>query len=209
MVSGAGQYIDLALFDAQVAAISHVAMIYLVSGEQPPRLGTASPITCPWQSFDCADGQIVIAVGNDAQFVKFCEVLGRPELAADPRFSTNPERARQRTVLVPLLAEILRTRAVAEWYAAFDAAGVPSGPINGFAEVFADPQIVHRQMLTHIPHPQAGSVPLVANPVKFSATPVVYDRAPPLLGQHTAEVLHELLGLDQARIAELGRAEII
>ncbi|MEZ5637724.1 MAG: CaiB/BaiF CoA-transferase family protein [Burkholderiaceae bacterium] len=209
MVSGEGQYIDLALFDAQVAAISHVAMLYLVSGAQPPRLGTASPITCPWQAFDCADGQIVIAVGNDSQFAAFCNVLGVPELARDARFATNPLRARHRQELVPLLADILRQRPVKDWHAAFDAANVPSGPINGFAEVFADPQIVHRQMRFDMPHPSAGQVPQVANPVRFSASPVQYRRAPPRLGEHTAEVLREVLQLDEARIAELQRHKVI
>ncbi|MCZ4312967.1 CaiB/BaiF CoA-transferase family protein [Comamonadaceae bacterium G21597-S1] len=209
MVSGEGQYIDLALFDAQVAALSHVAMMYLVSGQQPPRLGTASPITCPWQSFDCADGQIVIAVGNDTQFAAFCTVLGVPALADDARFRTNPLRARHRTVLVPILAEILRQRPVRAWHAAFDAAGVPSGPINGFAEVFSDPQIVHRQMRFDMPHSSAGTVPQVANPVRFSASPVQYLRPPPLLGEHTQEVLREVLALDEARIAQLRQDKVI
>ena len=209
VVSGEGQHIDLALLDAQVAAISHVAMMYLVTGQQPPRLGNASPITCPWQSFDCADGQIVIAVGNDSQFVKFCEVLGAPELATDPRFVTNPQRAKNRTVLVPLLADIMKSRSVGEWYAAFDAAGVPSGPINGFAEVFADPQICHREMLMQLPHASAGTVPQVANPVRFSATPIAYHRAPPVLGQHTSEVLRDVLSLDDERIAALQRDKVI
>lgn len=209
VVSGEGQYIDLSLLDAQVAAISHVAMMYLVSGNQPPRLGNASPITCPWQSFDCLDGQIVVAVGNDPQFLAFCQVLGAPELAADARFATNPLRAKNRLVLVPMLAAILKTRTVQAWYADFDAASVPSGPINGFAEVFADPQIVHREMLLNLPHASAGSVPQVANPVKFSATPVEYRRAPPVLGEHTAEVLRELLALDDTSIAELQRNKVI
>ena len=209
MVSGQGQHIDLALLDAQVAAISHVAMIYLVSGRQPPRLGNASPITCPWQSFDCADGQIVVAVGNDTQFAAFCRVLGHPEWAADERFATNPLRAANRLVLVPLLAEVIRRRRVADWHTEFDAAGVPSGPIYGFAEVFADPQIVHRRMLTELPHAAIGSVPQVANPVHFSGTPVEYRRAPPLLGEHTDEVLREVLGLDDARLAALHDGRVI
>ena len=125
----------------------------------------------------------MIAVGNDAQFAAFCKVLGSPELAGDERFATNPLRAKHRLVLVPMLAEILKTRTVREWYADFDAAGVPSGPINGFAEVFADPQIVHREMLLQQPHASAGTVPQVANPVKFSATPVAYRRAPPRAGR--------------------------
>jgi crotonobetainyl-CoA:carnitine CoA-transferase CaiB-like acyl-CoA transferase len=209
VVSGEGQHIDLALFDAQVAAISHVAMLYLVSGKQPPRLANASPVTCPWQSFECLDGPLVIAVGNDAQFAAFCRVLAAPELAHDARFATNPLRVRNRDLLVPLLADILRTGRVRDWHQLLDTAGVPCGPINGFAEVFSDPQIVHRQMLLTLPHSSAGSAPQVANPVKFSATPVEYRRASPLLGEHTFEVLRELLTLDDAAIAELRRVRAI
>lgn len=209
MVSGEGQYIDLSLLDAQVASISHVAMMYLVSGQQPPRVGTASPITCPWQAFDCSDGQIVIAVGNDTQFVALCKVLGAPALSSDERFVTNPLRAKNQRVLVPMLADILKTRTVKQWHADFDAANVPSGPINGFADVFADPQIVHRGMQMQMPHPAAGSIPQVANPVKFSATPIEYERAPPLLGQHTAEVLRDVLGLDDAAIAALQQNKVV
>ncbi len=203
VVSGIGQSIDLALLDAQLASISHVAMMYLVSGTQPPRLGNASPITCPWQSFVCADGEIMIAVGNDTQFAAYCKVLGVPELAADPRFSTNPLRAKHRTTLVPLLARAMLERPVQHWQQALSAANVPSGPINGFAEAFADPQIRHREMLVHLPHASAGAVPQVANPVKFSATPVGYRRGPPVLGEHTDEVLVEVLSLDADRIAGL------
>ena len=150
-----------------------------------------------------------MAVGNDTQFAAFCQVLGRPELASDERFATNPLRAKNRLVLIPMLADILRTRTVREWYADFDAAGVPSGPINGFAEVFADPQIVHREMLLRLPHAAAGSVPQVANPVKFSATPVEYRRAPPVLGQHTEEVLKEVLALDDEAVGELRSKKVI
>jgi crotonobetainyl-CoA:carnitine CoA-transferase CaiB-like acyl-CoA transferase len=209
VVSGEGQHIDLALLDAQVASISHVAMMYLVSGRQPPRLGNVSPITCPWQSFECADGQIVVAVGNDTQFAAFCKVLGHPEWATDERFATNPLRAKHRLVLVPMLADVLKTRTVRAWYADFDAAGVPSGPINGFEEVFADPQIVHREMLLQQPHAAAGTVPQVANPVKFSATPVAYRRAPPLLGEHTDEVLREVLTLGEAELDGLRANKVI
>jgi crotonobetainyl-CoA:carnitine CoA-transferase CaiB-like acyl-CoA transferase len=209
MASGEGQHIDLALLDAQVAAISHVAMMYLVSGQQPPRLGNVSPITCPWQSFECSDGQLVIAVGNDAQFAAFCRVLGLPHLAADDRFVTNPLRAKHRDTLIPLLAEALSRRTVHEWNAECEAAGVPSGPINNFEQVFSDPQIVHRQMQMKMPHPSAGSVPQVANPVKFSATPVQYALAPPTLGQHTVEVLRDRLGMDDVRIAQLRQQKVI
>lgn len=209
MVSGEGQYIDLALLDAQVAALSHVAMMYLVSGQQPARLGNVSPITYPWQSFECADGHIVLAVGNDPQFATFCQVLGMPELATDERYRTNPQRVKHREELNPRIAEVLRQRPVAEWQRTLEAAGVPSGPINGFAEVFADPQIQHRQMQMTLPHASAGQVPQVANPVKFSATPVAYHRGPPVLGEHTREVLQERLGLDAARIEELQRDGVI
>ena len=209
MVSGEGQYIDLSLLDAQVAAISHVAMMYLVSGQQPPRMGNASPITCPWQSFECQNGQIMVAVGNDPQFRAFCKVLGIPELAMDARFTSNLLRVKNRLVLVPLLERVIATRRVSEWHAALDAANVPSGPINGFAEVFADPQIMHRDMLMQLPHTSAGSVPQVANPVKFSATPVAYRRGPPVLGEHTVEVLRELLSLDEASISRLQRDKVI
>ena len=209
MVSGEGQHIDLALLDSQVAAISHVAMMYLVSGKQPPRLGNASPITCPWQSFECSDGEIVVAVGNDSQFAAFCKVLGAPALASDERFLTNPLRARNRLDLVPILAALLRTRAVRQWHEEFDAAGVPSGPINGFAEVFEDPQIAHREMLMDLPHARIGKVPQVANPVRFSGTPIEYRRAPPLLGEHTAEVLREVLDIDDTRLAQLQQAKAI
>ena len=209
MVSGQGQHIDLALFDAQVAALSHLAMIYLVTGQQPARLGTASPITCPYQAFECADAPIMIAVGNDAQFVKLCECLGLSELAVDSRFKTNPDRSKNRLILVPLLAEVLKTRRVAQWYAEFDAAGVPSGPINNFAEVFADPQIVHREMLQHMQHPTIGEIPQVANPVRSSASPVQYQRPPPLLGEHTAEVLRDVLQMDERGITELRQRKVI
>jgi crotonobetainyl-CoA:carnitine CoA-transferase CaiB-like acyl-CoA transferase len=199
-VSGKGQYIDLALLDAQVAAMSHVAMNYLVSGRLQERMGTASPITCPWQTFKCAEGDITIAVGNDAQFARFCEVLGQPALAADPRFRTNPLRARNRKTLVPILEAAMLERPAREWHEAFEAAGVPSGPTYDFRQVFEDPQIRHRGLLTEMAHPLAGTVPIVGNPIKFSATPIEYRRPPPLLGEHTREVLRGVLGLDEAEV---------
>ena len=204
-VSGRGQYIDLALLDAQVAAMSHVAMNYLVSGRLQERMGTASPITCPWQTFKCAEGDITIAVGNDPQFVRFCEVLGKPALAGDPRFSTNPMRAKNRRTLVPMLEEALLKRSARKWYEAFEAAGVPSGPTYDFRQVFEDPQIRHRELLTEMAHPLAGAVPMVANPIKFSDTPIEYRRPPPLLGEHTREVLREVLRLDEPAIDALAQ----
>ena len=204
-VSGRGQHIDLALLDAQIAAMSHVAMNYLVSGRLPERLGTASPITCPWQTFKCAEGDITIAVGNDAQFVRFCEVIGQPALAADPRFTTNPLRARNRKTLVLILEEALRKRSAQAWYEAFEAVGVPSGPTYDFRQVFDDPQVRHRALLAEMAHPLVGSVPTVANPIRFSATPIEYRRPPPVLGEHTREVLGEVLGLAEAELDALAR----
>ena len=208
-VSGLGQYIDLALLDAQVAAISHVAQMYLISGQQPPRTGNASPITCPWQDFLCSDGRLVVAVGNDNQFKAFCGVLGLDALPADPRFATNPERARHRHELVPQLAAVLATDTVDHWHQRFEAVGVPTGPINDFAAVFNDPQIRHRDMQVSLPHSQIGTVPHVANPVRFSATPVSYGHSAPLLGEHTESVLREVLGLDAAGIAALRDQQLI
>jgi crotonobetainyl-CoA:carnitine CoA-transferase CaiB-like acyl-CoA transferase len=208
-VSGTGQYIDLGMLDAQIAAISHMAMNYLVSGTQPLRVGTASQITCPYQSFQCSDGQVMIAVGNDSQFVSLCKVLGRPELPLDDRFATNPLRARHRAVLVPLLSECFARRSARELSLACDEAGVPCGPINDFEQVFDDPQVRHREVLTQMPHPLAGTIPVIANPIKFSDTPVEYRRPPPLLGEHTHEVLRELLGLGDAELAELAGDRVI
>jgi crotonobetainyl-CoA:carnitine CoA-transferase CaiB-like acyl-CoA transferase len=150
-----------------------------------------------------------VAVGNDVQFDAFSRVLGIPELASDERFRTNPLRAQNRLVLVPVLAKQLARHTVGYWHDAFEAAGVPSGPINGFAEVFSDPQIIHREMRMEMNHTATGTVPQVANPVKFSATPVQYHRAPPLLGEHTEEVLRERLSLSNERMAELRQEKVI
>ena len=209
MVSGEGQHIDLALLDSSVAAISHVGMMYLVTGEQPPRLGNVSPITCPWQSFECSDGQIVIAVGNDKQFESLCELLGLTGVAQDERFSTNPQRARNKDVLIPMIAAVLRTQGVQHWNVNCEAAGVPCGPINNFEQVFADPQIRHREMEFRMEHAEVGPIPQVANPVKFSATPVQYKLPPPVLGEHTDEILRERLHLNDDGIAQLRANKVI
>ena len=208
-ISGQGQHIDVALLDAQMAAHSHIAVNYLVSGVQPERTGTGSQITSPYQAFECNDGYIMIAVGNDAQFVQFCEVLSRPELARDARFVTNPLRARNQKALAPLLAEPMRARSVKAWMAVLEAANVPCGPINDFQQAFDDPQIQHRQVLREMPHPCAGRIPIIANPIHFSATPIEYRRAPPLLGQQTREVLHEVLGLSDDAIDALLASKVV
>ncbi|MBE0550088.1 MAG: CoA transferase [Rubrivivax sp.] len=209
-VSGEGQYIDLAMLDAQVAAMSSMAMSYVVAGEMPQRVGIRSQLTCPYQDFDCADGQVMIAVGNDKQYQQLCtEVIGRPELATDPRYTTTPLRVANRESLVPVIAEILRGNTVEHWMARLRAANVPAGPINDFAQVLNDPQIRHRELLQQVPHTLAGSMPFIANPLKFSATPISYRRGPPLLGEHTDEVLREVLQLDDTAIAALREQGVI
>jgi len=202
-VSGRGQHIDLALLDAQLAAHSHIAMNYLVSGRMPVRAGTASQINTPWQAFDTADRPLMVAVGNDRQFAQFCRVLGLPDLPADPRFATNRQRMAHRPDLLPLLQEALLARPAREWMDLLNEAGVSSGPINDFGAVAEDPQIRHRQMLREMPHPRAGTTPFVANPVRFSDTPVAYRRPPPALGEHTREVLAEWLGMDEPSLEAL------
>ncbi len=156
-----------------------------------------------------ADGHLILAVGNDGQFARFCEVAGRPELARDARFARNPDRVKNRAVLVPLLEALMRTRAKADWLATLEAAKVPCGAINDLSEVFADPQVHERGMVDAWAHPMRADLRLVGSPLHLSATPVRRDRPPPLLGQHTGEVLAQVLGLDAARIDELKRKEVI
>ena len=208
-VSGRGQHIDLALLDTQVHAVSHIAMHYLVSGKMPVRAGAASQVTCPWQAFDCADRPLMLAVGTDQQFAKLCEVLGMPELARDARYVTNRKRMQHKDTLIPALAQRFKTRSAREWMETFAEVGVASGPINDFSQVFADPQITHREMLREMPHPKSGTVPMVANPVRFSDTPVEYRRWPPLHGEHTSEVLRELLEMGDDEIDALKREKVI
>jgi crotonobetainyl-CoA:carnitine CoA-transferase CaiB-like acyl-CoA transferase len=207
--TGAGQRIDLALLDVQVAMLANQAESYLVSGRAPGRLGNAHPSIVPYQAFATADGHLVLAVGNDGQFARLCEVAGRPELAADPRFATNAARVRSRAELVAALRPLLAARPTREWVAALERAGVPCGPINDLAEVFEDPQVVHRGLRVEAPHPVAGAVPMVASPIRLSATPVAHDAAPPTLGQHTREVLVEVLGLTEPEVVALREKGVI
>ena len=206
--TGLGQAIDMALLDTQVAMLANLGANYLTTGIAPQRMGNAHQNIVPYQVFEVADGHLILAVGNDSQFAKFCEVAGAPELARDPRFSRNAERVRHRATLVPQLAALLKARTRADWLAALEAAKVPSGPINDLAEVFADPQVAARAMTVRLPHPRAGDISIVASPMKFSATPVQYRRAPPLLGEHTEEVLTEL-GFETGEIAALRGAHAI
>jgi len=207
--SGLGQHIDLALLDVQIACLANQASTYLVSGKVPQRMGNAHATIVPYQDFPTADGDMILAMGNDHQWGKFCAVAGRPEWAIDPRFATNPQRVVNRTVLIPLLRQTTVMRTTHEWIAALEAAGVPCGPINRIDEVFADPQVRSRGTRIELPHPLAGTVPLVANPIRLSASPVRYERAPPTLGQHTDEVLAQWLGLDDAAIAGLRARSVL
>lgn len=193
--SGLGQHIDLALLDVQIACLANQASNYLAGQMVPRRMGNAHPNIVPYQDFPTADGDIILAVGNDEQFAKFCAVAGHPEWSADERFATNAQRVANRAVLVPLLRQATVMRTSAEWIAALEAAGVPCGPINRIDEVFADPQVRSRGLHIDMPHALAGSVPLVANPIRLSGSPVAYQRPPPMLGQHTAEVLAQWLGV--------------
>lgn len=213
--TGEGQHLDMALLDTQVAMLANLGANYLVSGKAPGRAGNAHQNIVPYQVFEvapAADGSkdhVILAVGNDGQFAKFCQVAGRPEIASDPRFAKNQDRVRNRAVLVPLLEEVMRTRRKYDWLPALEAAKVPCGAINNLAEVFADPQVRGRGMVHRWEHPLAGALDLVASPLKLSGTPVRTDIPPPLLGQHTEQVLGEVLGWDAGRIEALRAQEVI
>jgi formyl-CoA transferase len=208
-ISGAGQYIDTSLLDTQIAMMAAMNMNYLVSGTPPGRAGNAHQNIVPYQVFACADGHLILAVGNDAQFARFCDVAGKPEWTTDPRIATNAGRVQQRDTLVPMIAEVVLARTQRDWLAALEAAGVPCGPINRLDQVFADPQVQARGMRFDLPHPLSGTVPQVANPLNFSATPVTYTQAPPLLGEHTDAVLAERLRLSKESLADLAARGVI
>ncbi|AWB08818.1 CoA transferase (plasmid) [Azospirillum humicireducens] len=207
--TGEGQQVDLALLDVQVAVLANQAMNCLVGGKAPQRLGNAHPNIVPYQAFATRDGHIILAVGNDGQFAKFCTVAGLPDLARDERYATNPARVANRKELVALLVELIRTRDSHDWLAALEEVGVPCGPINDLAAVFEDPQVKARNIHQDLPHPTQGSVPTVASPIRYSGTPLVHDTAPPTLGQHTDAVLAESLGLGEADIAALREKGVI
>jgi len=201
--TGEGQYIDMALLDVQVAMLANMNTNYLASGVAPKRWGNAHPNIVPYQTFQAADGWIIVAVGNDGQFRKFVGAGGRPELADDPRFATNPQRVAHRDVLVPIIAEMVRPRTRAQWILDLEAAGVPCGPINTLDDVFDDAQVKARGLRVDLPHPSAGEVKLVGSPIKMSATPPEAVRHPPLLGEHTDAVLGNMLGYTPEQIAAL------
>ena len=207
--TGVGQHIDMALLDVQVACLANQSMNYLYGGKAPGRLGNAHPNVVPYQDFPTADGYMILALGNDGQFVKLCDVMGHPEWAQDERFKGNAGRVQHRDVLVPMLRDVTVTRTTAQWIATLESASVPCGPINDVAGVFADPQVVARGAKITMPHPVAGDIPLVANPIHLSETPPEYRSAPPLLGQHTREVCRSWLGLDDAAIDALAAKGVV
>ena len=206
---GGGQHIDMALLDVQVACLANQAMNYLTTGVAPQRLGNAHPNIVPYQDFPTADGDFILTVGNDSQFRKFAEVAGRPELGGDPRFATNKLRVANRAELVPLIRQLTVFKTTAEWVAQLEAVGVPCGPINDLAQVFADPQVRARGLAMQLPHALAGLVPQVASPIRLSVTPVEYRNAPPLLGEHTQQVLEQVLGLKSGVVEALRRSGVL
>jgi len=207
--TGEGQYIDMALLDVQVAMLANMNTNYLASGNPPKRWGNAHPNIVPYQTFATSDGHIIVAVGNDGQYRRFVEAGGRPELAEDERFATNPMRVKNRDLLVPLLAAMVKTKTKQQWIDALETAGVPCGPINNLDEVFDNPQVLARGMQIDLPHPAGGNVQLVGSPMKMSATPPRYDMPPPMLGEHTVQVLRELLGESDEGIAVLKEKGVV
>ena len=207
--SGLGQHIDLALLDVQVACLANQAMNYLVSQETPKRMGNAHPNIVPYQTFQTADGYIILTIGNDSQFADFCEVANCQTLIHDPCFATNQARVHNREIVVERLTNIIEAKNSEFWLQQLELKGVPCGPINDIAQVFENPQITHRNMLGELTHPENGKMPTVKNPINFSRTPIVYHHAPPNLGEHTDDVLIELLGFDTDGINKLRQSKII
>jgi crotonobetainyl-CoA:carnitine CoA-transferase CaiB-like acyl-CoA transferase len=201
--SGKGQYIDMSLLDCTTAITSYQALNYMLSGNVPRRLGNAHSNMVPYQVFACREGDLILAVGNDQQFVSFCKVIGREDLASDPRFVKVTGRNIHRTALIPQVAEELKRRTMEEWVELLEAANVPCGPIHTFDQVFNDPQIQHRGIFQSLPHSAGVDAPIVASPIRLSETPVVYHRAAPVLGEHTDEVLQQRAGLSAEEIADL------
>jgi len=206
--TGKGDAIDIGMLDVQVATLANQAMNYLVSGKVPQRSGNAHPNIQPQDVFQCRDGAVILVVGNDTQFARLCDVLGKSEWVADERFRSNAQRVRNLELLAPMLHDIFGTWSRVDLIAALDVAGVPCGPINSIPEVFEDPQVKARGMLQHLPHPAGVSVPQVMSPMRFADTPLGTPAAPPLLGQHSEDILREL-GYDAPGIAALRTAGAI
>ena len=201
--TGLGQHLDLALLDSQIALLAYQNTNYFSTGTPPKRIGNLHPNIVPYQPFKTSDGDVIVACGNDNLYKKLCDMLGRPDLATDPRFASNGKRVENRVEMTRVLQEIFSTKPTKEWVAALEAAGVANGPINNLAQVFEEPQVKARGVKIELDHPVAGKMPLVASPMRFSGTPIEYRNAPPVLGQHTDEVLGRVLGKSEAEIAKL------
>ena len=202
-LTGRGQHLDISLFDSQLGWLANVASNYLISGNLPKRYGNAHPNIVPYQSFQASDGWFAIAVGNDKQFEALCKVIGKLELASDPRFAKNSGRVENREEIIPLLASIFKTASVSEWLTKLDEAQIPCGPIQNFEQVFSMPTVKEHEMLVKMNHPTIGELPLVGSPLKMSDTPVEYRLPPPLMGEHTEDVIMDLLGYSSEQITEL------
>jgi crotonobetainyl-CoA:carnitine CoA-transferase CaiB-like acyl-CoA transferase len=207
--TGEGQYIDMALLDTSVAIGANQILGYLNSGRIPPRYGNAHANVVPYNVFETADGHMILAVGNDSQWLGCCRAIGRPDLEADPRFTRMTDRIANRTILLPELEAHLRTQPSRHWTEALEREGVPCGPINNYSQVMEEPQVRHRELQLRLPRGDGGEAPSIASPLKLSGTPVQYASAPPLLGEHTDAVLGEVLGLDAARIAALREGRVL
>ncbi len=206
---GRGQHIDLALLDCQIAMLGNQSLNYLTFGKVPGRMGNAHPNVVPYQAFATADGHIIVAVGHAGQFARFCDVIARPELAANPDYASNALRIINRESLIPVIVEAMAEFETAALHRDLEAAGVPFGPINTIDQVFDDPQVKARGLRVDLDHPLAGTTPTVRNPIRYSDTELEFKDAPPLLGQHTENVLHDVLGLDDGAIAKLREDGVI
>jgi crotonobetainyl-CoA:carnitine CoA-transferase CaiB-like acyl-CoA transferase len=207
--TGEGQHIDMSLLDTTIATLSHINMNYLVGGIVPKRMGTGHPSIVPYQMFQALDGPIVVAVGNNGQFAKLCALLGLPELSVDQRFLTNPLRVAHRDDLVPLLEAAFAADTMEAWVRKLTEAGVPCGPLYDIPQVFKDPHVKARGVRVEMPHPRGDSVSILANPARLSLTPPAYERVAPLLGEHTQEVLRQVLGLSDLAIEQLAAEGVI
>ncbi len=207
--TGLGQHIDVSLLETQVSALANMASSYLISGDIPKRWGTAHETIVPYQGFETKDKYVIVAVGNDQIWKRFCRIINRPDLAEDPRFKTNPLRVKNRKECIGILTSVMKTRPRDEWIKLLNDEAVPCAPINTMDEVFADPQVLHRNMLVEVDHPTAGKIKLVGIPVKYSETGATIRMPPPVLGEHTREILSGILGYGDAQIQKLKSAGVI
>lgn len=207
--TGEGCHVDMALLDVTTATMANQALNFLVTGKAPGRMGNAHPNIVPYEAFEASDMYLIVAVGNDGQYQRFVEAAGQPELATDERFITNADRVANRDILIPIIQDFMKQRTGSDWIGALEKVGVPCGPINNMEQVFSHPQIQHRGLQMELEHPLAGTVPAVANPIKFTGQPHEYQGAPPTLGQHSDDVLSRILEMSDDDIASLKKAGIV